>query len=87
MQGTPISDNPIPADITELSFEQALAELDAVVKRLEDGKGKLDDAIASYERGTYLRRHCEAKLAEAQARIDRILVGTDGTITAEPFDA
>ena len=77
----------IPPDIQALTFEEAIAELEAVVKRLEDGKGKLDDALASYERGTYLRRHCEAKLAEAQARIDRIVVRGDGGLQTEPFDA
>lgn len=82
-----MSDAAIPPDIQGLSFEEAIAELEAVVKRLEDGKGKLDDAIASYERGTYLRRHCETKLAEAQARIDRIVVRGDGALATEPFDA
>jgi exodeoxyribonuclease VII small subunit len=82
-----MSDPVIPADILSLSFEEAIAELEAVVKRLEAGQGKLDEAIASYERGTYLRRHCETKLAEAQARIDRIVVRGDGGIATEPFDA
>ena len=50
----------VPADIAKLSFEEALQELEQIVKRLEGGTGKLDDAIQSYERGTLLKRHCEA---------------------------
>ncbi len=75
---------PIPADIAALSFEDALAELERIVRQLEDGRAKLDDAIAAYERGTALKRHCEAKLREAQAKIDRITVAADGTIGTEP---
>ena len=66
-----------------LSFEDALAELETIVQRLETGNAKLDDAIASYERGALLKRHCEAKLREAQARVDKIVVGADGTLTRE----
>ena len=75
---------PIPADIAALGFEDALAELEKIVRQLEDGRAKLDDAIAAYERGTALKRHCEAKLREAQAKIDRITVASDGTIGTEP---
>ena len=74
----------VPADIAKLSFEEALLELEQIVKRLEGGTGKLDDAIQSYERGTLLKRHCEAKLREAQARVDKIVVGADGTPATEP---
>ncbi len=52
----------VPADIAGLSFEQALEQLEEIVKRLEAGQGKLDEAIDSYERGAALKRHCEAKL-------------------------
>ncbi len=76
-----------PIPVTDLSFEAALAELDQIVRDLEGGRGKLDDAIAAYERGTALRRHCEAKLAEAQARIDRIVVGPDGKADEPPVTA
>jgi exodeoxyribonuclease VII small subunit len=78
------SSAPIPPDIAALSFEDALAELERIVRQLEEGRGKLDDAISSYERGTALKRHCEAKLRDAQAKIDRITVSADGTIGAEP---
>lgn len=82
-------ETPPPSDIARLSFEDAIAELEAIVRRLEEGRGKLDDAISSYERGSALRRHCEAKLAEAQAKIDRIVGAPDaqGQVKTEPFDA
>ncbi|CAO3431743.1 exodeoxyribonuclease VII small subunit [Azospirillum endophyticum] len=74
----------IPPDIAALSFEDALAELERIVRQLEEGRGKLDDAISSYERGTALKRHCEMKLREAQAKIDRITVTADGSLGTEP---
>lgn len=77
----------IPADIAALSFEDALAELEKLVKQLEDGKAKLDDAVKSYERGALLKRHCEAKLREAQAKIEQIAVGADGSVATKPFNA
>lgn len=73
-----------PADIEAMSFEDALAELEQIVRRLEAGQVKLDDAILCYERGTQLKRHCEQKLNEAQQRVDRIVVGPDGTVSAAP---
>ena len=74
----------IPDDIATMNFEDALAELDKIVRTLEGGAAKLDDSIASYERGALLRRHCEVKLKEAQARVDKIVLGADGTISLEP---
>lgn len=73
-----------PADIAEMSFEDALAELEGIVRRLEGGQVKLDDAIQSYERGAQLKRHCEKKLNEAQQRVDRIVIGPEGAVTVEP---
>jgi len=80
----PNSGVPIPPDIAALSFEDALAELERIVRQLEEGRGKLDEAISSYERGTALKRHCEMKLREAQAKIDRITVNADGSLGTEP---
>ena len=79
-----MAESQVPADIAKLSFEEALQELEQIVKRLEGGTGKLDDAIQSYERGSLLKRHCEAKLREAQARVDKIVIAPDGTTKAEP---
>ncbi len=70
---------PPPArEVGAMSFEDALAELEAIVNRLEQGKGTLADAIADYERGTALRRHCEAKLGEAESRVQAIVEGPSG---------
>ena len=71
-------------DIAAMSFEDALAELEQIVRRLEGGQVKLDEAILSYERGAQLKLHCERKLNEAQQRVDRIVIGPDGAVTAEP---
>ena len=78
-----MTDAQIPDDITKMKFEDALAELEKIVKELEEGKVELDGAIEKYERGAALKRHCEAKLAEAQARIEKI-TNNAGGITAEP---
>jgi exodeoxyribonuclease VII small subunit len=76
----------IPDDVAQMSFEQALEELRQIVGRLESGEGKLDEAIAAYERGAQLKAHCEAKLREAQAKIEKIALGPDGQPRTEPFD-
>ncbi len=69
-----------PADVTTLSFEEALAELERIVRGLEGGQQKLEDAIGAYERGAQLKAHCEAKLAEAEQRVQAIVAGTDGSL-------
>jgi exodeoxyribonuclease VII small subunit len=74
----------VPPDIAAMSFEEALAELEQIVRRLEGGQVKLDEAIQSYERGAQLKRHCETKLNEAQQRVDRIVIGPEGAISVEP---
>ena len=70
-----------------MSFEAALSELEKIVQRLEEGEGKLDDAIKAYERGALLKRHCEAKLQEAQMRVEKIVLASDGTLRTEAADA
>jgi exodeoxyribonuclease VII small subunit len=79
-----MSEPTLPADIVAMNFEDALAELEGIVRRLEGGQVKLDDAIQSYERGAQLKRHCEKKLNEAQQRVDRIVIGPEGAVTVEP---
>ncbi len=74
-------------DVATLSFEAALEELERIVKQLEEGKGSLEAAIAAYERGDALRRHCAAKLAEAEARVSRIVEQAGSAIGTAPFDA
>lgn len=76
----------IPPDIRKLSFEEALGELEGIVRDLESGQGRLDEAIGAYERGAALRAHCEARLAEARARVEKITIGPDGGVGTEPLD-
>src|SRR5689334_19568376 len=66
------------ADIAELPFEKALAELEAIVGRLERGDVPLEESIAIYERGEALKLRCEGLLKQAEARIERITLGADG---------
>jgi exodeoxyribonuclease VII small subunit len=76
----------LPREVTAMSFEQALAELEKIVQDLERGQLDLDAAITAYERGTQLKLHCESKLREAQLRVERISFGPDGRPRAEPTD-
>jgi exodeoxyribonuclease VII small subunit len=76
----------LPADIASMSFEDALAELDRIVRQLETGATRLDESIAAYERGSQLKAHCERKLKEAQAKVDRIVLGPDGSVSATPVN-
>lgn len=75
-------------DIGELSFEEALRRLEAIVRQLETGDAPLEQAIALYEEGQRLKAHCEARLADAEARIRQLAIGPDGRPTGEaPFPA
>ena len=65
-------------DIAEMTFEDALRALEEIVRKLEGGEVPLDDSITLYERGEALRRHCQARLDAAQARIEKIVTGPDG---------
>lgn len=76
----------IPADIAKMSFEDALKELESIVTQLEQGKVELEKSIEIYERGTQLKAHCEAKLKDATARIEKIVVAADGKVKTQPAD-
>ena len=74
-------------DIKTLSFEKALELLEEIVAKLESGRVDLEESIKIYERGEALRKHCEAKLAEAEARIEKITLGANGKPTGvTPLD-
>jgi exodeoxyribonuclease VII small subunit len=73
-------------DLDNLTFEEAMRELESIVRDLETGKAKLDDAVRAYERGAALKAHCEGKLASAKAKIEQITVGPDGKISTAPLD-
>ncbi len=65
-------------EIQALSFEAALAQLEAIVRSLETGTAPLDESIELYQRGDRLKPHCEARLKAAQERIEQISLGPDG---------
>jgi exodeoxyribonuclease VII small subunit len=73
-------------DVASLSFEDALAELERIVRGLEGGQQKLEEAIGAYERGSRLRRHCEAKLAQAEQRVQAIVAAGDGALSLRAAD-
>ena len=79
---TQTESNPIP----QMNFETALAELENIVRSLESGKAPLEQSITSYERGIALKQHCESKLREAQAKIEKITIAKDGSVSTQPLD-
>ncbi len=87
MAKAPEKSGEIPPEIAKLSFEEALSSLEDIVERLESGDVNLDGSIDIYTRGTALRLHCEAKLKDAQAKIDKIVKGPGGGVATEPADA
>ncbi|WP_438275965.1 exodeoxyribonuclease VII small subunit [Nitrobacter sp.] len=75
------------ADVRTLSFEHAIAELESIVKRLEDGKVPLEESVAIYERGEALKRRCEELLRQAEARVEKITTDASGQASGtEPLD-
>ncbi|MFV0280879.1 MAG: exodeoxyribonuclease VII small subunit [Rhodoblastus sp.] len=74
-------------DIATMPFEQAMKGLEEIVARLEKGDIGLEDSIAAYERGEALKERCEALLALAETRIEKIRLGADGAPAgAAPLD-
>jgi exodeoxyribonuclease VII small subunit len=74
-------------DVTRLSFEKAIEELESIVKRLEEGKVPLEESVAIYERGEALKRRCEELLRQAEARVEKITLDAGGKPKgAEPLD-
>jgi exodeoxyribonuclease VII small subunit len=75
------------ADISGLTFEQALGELEKIVAELESGQAPLERSIEMYERGAALKAHCEARLEAARLRVEKIVLGPDGQAQrAEPAE-
>lgn len=74
-------------DLDKLSFEEALKQLEDIVQRLESGRVELEESISIYERGAALKTHCEKKLKDAEARIEKIVLGPGGAPAGlEPLD-
>lgn len=76
----------VDIDFEKLSFEEALANLETIVRELESGKIKLDDAIVSYEKAVALKQFCEQKLKTAELKIEKINLAPNGEISTEPLD-
>lgn len=73
------------AALEEMSFEEALGQLEAIVKKLETGAGSLESSIEDYVKGTTLKEHCYKKLQDAKLKVDKIIQNQNGTIATEPF--
>lgn len=77
-----------PGDLSELSFEDALKELETIVRKLESGDAPLDQSIELYTRGERLRAQCVKRLADAEAKIQKLTIAPGGGVTgAQPFGA
>lgn len=74
------------ADVAALSFEDALRELEGIVKRMETGEAELEHAITDYAHGMALKSHCEKKLADARMKVEKIVQGEGGVKNTESFD-
>jgi len=73
------------SDVTKMSFEEAMGELETLVGQLESGNVPLEESIKLYERGDALKKHCEKKLAEAEEKVAQITKGADGSaVGAKP---
>lgn len=75
------------ADIKKMTFEEALKELETIVKKLESGQQDLENSIEEYSRGTLLKEHCEKKLSEAKLKLEKIVKNADGTLSTEKASA
>ena len=65
-------------EIRNMSFEDAMKELEATVGKLEHGEATLEESIALYERGAALRQHCDAVLRQAEERVEKITLAANG---------
>src|SRR3546814_15241824 len=79
-----MAQNGVPDDIAAMSFEDALAELEQIVRGLASGERKPAEEIAAYERGASLKKHCETKQSVSQAKIDKISLDVAGNPAAKP---
>ncbi|WP_417623412.1 exodeoxyribonuclease VII small subunit [Paremcibacter congregatus] len=86
MSDTTVEPTSIPDDIAKLNFEEALNALEQIVKSLEGGQVSLEESIDIYTRGTQLRQHCDAKLKDASARIEKITKLQDGSLGTTALD-
>ena len=76
----------ISPDITKLSFEEALDQLENIVSKLEDGSINLEESIEEYTLGVHLKNHCETKLKEATLKVEQITIDKDGKFSTKEFN-
>ncbi len=77
---------PEAAAVAAMSFEEALAELESIVQKLERGQLDLESSIQAYERGTALRAHCTDKLRQVQLRVEKLTLDREGNPKLQPFE-
>ena len=73
-------------EIEALGFEEALLQLETIVRELEAGRIKLDDAVVAYEKGIKLKKLCEQKLENAQLRINKVQINASGEVVTEELE-
>ncbi|NRB11243.1 MAG: exodeoxyribonuclease VII small subunit [Rickettsiaceae bacterium] len=66
--------------IKEMSFEEALSELEQIVKKIDSGEENLAEAVSSFERGVILKEHCENLLKDAKLKIEKVTKSQDGKV-------
>ena len=75
-------------EVKNISFEEALKELESIVQKLESGQVKLEEAVSAYEKGVQMQKICEEKLKEAQMKVEKLILDKEGKPTKkEPLDA
>ena len=75
-----MSNKDIKENISNLSFEEALEELENITQSFEDGDSTLEDAVNLYNKGVFLKKHCEQKLKEAKKKIDEVKINKEDSI-------
>ena len=75
-------------EVKNISFEEALKELESIVQKLESGQVKLEEAVSAYEKGVQMQKICEEKLKEAQMKVEKLILDKEGKpVGKEPLDA
>ncbi|MGL6188356.1 MAG: exodeoxyribonuclease VII small subunit [Holosporales bacterium] len=73
-------------EMPDISFEEALKELENLVRQLEEGKISLEQAVSAYERGMKLKNHCEEKLHQARMRVEQITLTPENDVLLKPLN-
>jgi exodeoxyribonuclease VII small subunit len=73
-------------EMQDISFEEALKELENLVRQLEEGQISLEQAVSAYERGMKLKNHCEEKLRQARMRVEQITLTPENDVLLKPLN-